>query len=138
MEFQLQHESFQRTFRTDFLYDGLAGSPYCPRDSQESSPTTQFKSINSSALSFLYLDIPLFILLYSILLGGRVHLSQIPHLWSYEDELPLVKHSWQFCTLTDQSVRQIWIFMVQHSWTTFQKPLQCRQHWYLLLAPWEP
>ena len=25
-----------------------------PRDSQESSPTTQFKSINSSALSFLY------------------------------------------------------------------------------------
>ena len=26
----------------------------CPRDSQESSPTSQFKSINSSALSFLY------------------------------------------------------------------------------------
>ena len=26
----------------------------CPRDSQESSPTPQFKSINSSALSFLY------------------------------------------------------------------------------------
>ena len=25
-----------------------------PRDSQESSPTPQFKSINSSALSFLY------------------------------------------------------------------------------------
>ena len=30
------------------------GSPCCPRDSQESSPTPQFKSINSSALSFLY------------------------------------------------------------------------------------
>ena len=28
-------------------------SPCCPRDSQESSPTSQFKSINSSALSFL-------------------------------------------------------------------------------------
>ena len=28
--------------------------PCCPRDSQESSPTPQFKSINSSALSFLY------------------------------------------------------------------------------------
>ena len=27
---------------------------FCPRDSQESSPTPQFKSINSSALSFLY------------------------------------------------------------------------------------
>ena len=26
----------------------------CPRDSQESSPAPQFKSINSSALSFLY------------------------------------------------------------------------------------
>ena len=26
----------------------------CPRDSQESSPTPQFKSINSSALSFLH------------------------------------------------------------------------------------
>ena len=30
------------------------GSPCCPRDSQESSPTPQFKSINSSALTFLY------------------------------------------------------------------------------------
>ena len=34
--------------------DGLAGSPCCPGDSQESSPKPQFKSINSSALSFLY------------------------------------------------------------------------------------
>ena len=41
-------------FKTDFLYDGLAGSPCSPRDSQASSPTKQFKSINSSALSFLY------------------------------------------------------------------------------------
>ena len=30
------------------------GSPSCPRDSQESSPTPQFKSINSSVLSFIY------------------------------------------------------------------------------------
>ena len=34
--------------------DGLVGSPCCPRDSQESSPTPQFKSICSSALSFLH------------------------------------------------------------------------------------
>ena len=33
---------------------GTVGSPCSPRDSQESSPTPQFKSINSSALSFLY------------------------------------------------------------------------------------
>ena len=33
---------------------GLTSSPFSPRDSQESSPTPQFKSINSLALSFLY------------------------------------------------------------------------------------
>ena len=37
-----------------FPYDGLVGSPCCPRDSQESSAIPQFKSINSLALSFLY------------------------------------------------------------------------------------
>ena len=37
-----------------FRMDGLVGSPCSPRDSQESSSTPQFKSINSSALSFLY------------------------------------------------------------------------------------
>ena len=54
LEFQLQHQSFQWTPRTDLLQDGLVGSPCSPRDSQESSPTPQFKSINSSALSFLH------------------------------------------------------------------------------------
>ena len=32
----------------------MVGSPCSPRNSQESSPTSQFKSINSSALNFLY------------------------------------------------------------------------------------
>ena len=54
LEFQLQHHSFQRTPRTDLLQNGLVGSPCSPRDSQESSPIPQFKSINSSALSFLH------------------------------------------------------------------------------------
>ena len=36
------------SFRIDWL------DLWSPRDSQESSPTPQFKSINSSALSFLY------------------------------------------------------------------------------------
>ena len=49
--FQLQHQPFQWTLRTDLFYDGLVGSPCSPRGSQESSPTPQF---NSSALSFLY------------------------------------------------------------------------------------
>ena len=46
LEFQLQHQSFQWTPRTDLLQDGMVGSPCSPRDSQESSPTPQFKSIN--------------------------------------------------------------------------------------------
>ena len=37
-----------------FSLGWLVGSPCSPRDSQEFSPTAQFKSINSSALSFLY------------------------------------------------------------------------------------
>ena len=53
LEFQLQHHSFQRNPRAD-LQNGLVGSPCSPRDSQESCPTPQFKSINSSALSLLH------------------------------------------------------------------------------------
>ena len=53
-ELQLQHQSFQWIYRTDFPLDWLDWSPCSPRDSQESSPTPQFKSINSSAFSFLY------------------------------------------------------------------------------------
>ena len=51
---ELQHQSFQWIFRVDFLYDWLIWYPCCPRDSQESSPTPQFKSISSFLLSFLY------------------------------------------------------------------------------------
>ena len=56
LEFQLEHQSFQwisRSLpRTDLLQDGLVGSP---RDSQESSPAPQFRSINSSMLSLYIL-----------------------------------------------------------------------------------
>ena len=38
-----------------FPLGGLVWSPCCPRDSQESSPVPQFKSISSSALRFLYI-----------------------------------------------------------------------------------
>ena len=40
--------------KADLLQNGLVGSPCNPRDSQESSPMPQFKSINSLALSFHY------------------------------------------------------------------------------------
>ena len=49
-----KHQSLQWIFRTDFFYCWLVLSPCSPTDSQESSPTPQFKSINSLVLSFLY------------------------------------------------------------------------------------
>ena len=54
LEFQLHYQSFQRIFRTDFLEDWLVWYPCSPKDSQEYSPTTQFKNINSLVLSLLY------------------------------------------------------------------------------------
>ena len=53
LEFELQYHSFQRNPRAD-RQNGLVGSPCSPRDCQESSPTPQFKGINSSALSLLH------------------------------------------------------------------------------------
>ena len=53
--------SFSFSISPSKEYSGLissrmdwVGSPCSPRDSQESSPTPQFKSINSLVLSFLY------------------------------------------------------------------------------------
>ena len=54
LEFQVQHHSFQRNPRADLLQNGLVGSPCSSRDSQDSSPTPQFKSISSSVLSLLH------------------------------------------------------------------------------------
>ena len=48
-----QHQSLFQ-FVNSLHENGLVGSPFSPRDSQESSPTPQFKSINSSALSLLH------------------------------------------------------------------------------------
>ena len=46
--------SFNQSFQWAFRTRSLVGSPCSPRVSQEFSPTPQFKSINSLALSFLY------------------------------------------------------------------------------------
>ena len=46
--------NIQRIPRADLLQNGLAGSLCSPRNSQESSPTPQFKSNNSSPLSLLH------------------------------------------------------------------------------------
>ena len=51
---ELQCQSFQWVLRVHLLYDWLVWSPLCPRDSQESSPVPQIKSISYSVLSLLY------------------------------------------------------------------------------------
>ena len=45
LEFQLQRQSFQWIFRTDFLWDWLFQFPCSPRDSQASSLAPQFENI---------------------------------------------------------------------------------------------
>ena len=46
-----QHQSFQWIFRIDYLWNWLVWSPCSPRDSQESTPAPQFKSISCLGLS---------------------------------------------------------------------------------------
>ena len=58
LELQLHRQSFHWIFRTVFIHNWLVGSSCSPRDPQESSPTPQFKSINSLVLSFLQLSHP--------------------------------------------------------------------------------
>ena len=54
LQLQLQRQSFQWIFRTDLIYNWLVWSPCSPRYSPESSPTPQFKTVNSSVLNLLY------------------------------------------------------------------------------------
>ena len=54
LEFQFQHQSIQWIFKVNFLSDWLVWSPSSPKDSQESSLTSQLESINASVLSLLY------------------------------------------------------------------------------------
>ena len=77
-------------FRTDFLQDGLVGSLCSPRDSQESSPTPQFKSINSASLSFLYSSSLTSIHDYrkTILLTRQIFVNNVMS--------PLISHSFSF------------------------------------------
>ena len=54
LKIQLQHQSFQRLFRTDFLYDGLVGSPCSPRDSPRIFSTTTVWKHQFFSAHFLY------------------------------------------------------------------------------------
>ena len=51
----VSHQPFWWIFRFDFLSEWFVWSPHCPRGSQKSSPTPQFKSISSLVLSLLFM-----------------------------------------------------------------------------------
>ena len=61
LKLQPQHQSFQWIFRVDFVLDWLVWSPCSPRNSQESSPAPQFRSINSSEFFFMVQLLPPYI-----------------------------------------------------------------------------
>ena len=63
--------------QADLLQNGLVGSPCSPRDSQESSPTPQFKSISSSVLSLIHSP-------WST--TWSVHDSQVMSAWGPDDQ----------------------------------------------------
>ena len=58
LAYQLQHKSLQWTPRTDLLKNGLVGPPCSPRDSQESSPTPQFKASILQRSAFFTFQLP--------------------------------------------------------------------------------
>ena len=96
LEFQLQHHSLQRNPRADLLQNGLVGSPCRPRDSQESYPTPQFKSINPLALSLLH----------------------SPNLTSIHDHRK--NQSWLDGPLLAKECLCFWICYLGWSWLSFQ------------------
>ena len=59
LEFQLQHQSFQWTSRTDLLWDGLVGSPCSPRDSQESDRMWPTREGNGKSVQYSCLENPM-------------------------------------------------------------------------------
>ena len=79
LEFQLQHQSFQWIVRTDFLQDGLVGSPWSPRHSQESSPTPRFKTsvLLCSAFFIVQLTHPYMTTGKTIALARRTYVGKV-------------------------------------------------------------
>ena len=79
LEFQLQHQSFQWTPRTDILKNELVGPPCSPRDTQESSPTPQFKVsiLWHSAFFIVQLSHPYMTTGKTIALMGRTFVDKV-------------------------------------------------------------
>ena len=102
LSIELQHKSFQWIFRTDFLQDWLVWSPFSPRDSQESSPTPQFKSINSLVL-ILYGPTLLLFLNYT---WKSLLIHYVLHMWQTNTPLNFQN----FCLIT--FFQNIWVLLI--------------------------
>ena len=85
VELQLQHQFFQWIFKVNFFKDWLFWSPCCPRDFQEYSPASQFKSINSLALRLLYGSM----LSYLYMTTGKIMALTI---WTFNKVMSLLFH----------------------------------------------
>ena len=93
------------------------GSPCSPRDSQESSPTLQSKSINSSALSFLYSPA-----LTSIHDHWKNHTLDIPFRWTFVGKV--------MSLLFKRLYREL-----QTTLDFFSKEYICFSEWYVCSSP---
>ena len=103
--------------------DWLVWSPCCPRDSQESSPTPQLKSINSSALSFLY----------------SPTLTSIQDYWKNHTPSPpalsLSQHQGLFKWVSSShQVAKVLEFQLQHQSSEYSGLISFRMDWLDLLA----
>ena len=108
LEFQLQHHSFQRNPRADLLQNGLVGSPCSPRDSQESSPTPQFRSINSSALTFLYGPSRYMTCICTVFLNLEICFIKLDMLKSWTDPLMSSVYEYVYMYVSNFHIRTIW------------------------------
>ena len=87
LELQLQHQSFQWIFRTDFLEDWLVWS-YNRRDCQESYPAPQFKSIIMFIFKKASHIMASFIWTNTLLLAGLEVLPPFPCRCDFESLCP--------------------------------------------------
>ena len=111
LEFQLQHQSFQWIFRNDFLYNWLVSCPCSARDSQESSPTLQFKStiLRRSAFFTVQLSHPYMTTGKTIALTRRTFVGKVmPLLLNMLSRLVITFPLKHFCLYFFCLRRKIW------------------------------
>ena len=82
LEFQLLHQSFQWIFRTDFLQNGLFGSPCHPRSSQESQDS-KASTLRHSAFFIVQFSHPYMTTGKTIALTRHTFVGQVMSVFKY-------------------------------------------------------